>query len=66
MFRLALKNRSALKPMRLLATPEMGYITTNTKNLDKNGEPRFLEQVKMFYAGASSKTDIPQEYLDLI
>jgi len=34
--------------------------------LDEHGEPRFLEQVKLFYAGASAKTGIPQEYLDLI
>jgi len=34
--------------------------------LDEHGEPRFLEQVKLFYAEASSKTGIPQEYLDLI
>jgi hypothetical protein len=26
--------------------------------LDKNGEPRFLEQVKLFYASAASKTGI--------
>lgn len=34
--------------------------------LDEHGEPRFLEQVKLFYADASSKTGIPDEYLNLI
>lgn len=34
--------------------------------LDANGEPRFLEQVKLFYNSAASKTGIPQEYLNLI
>jgi len=34
--------------------------------LDENNEPRFLEQVKLFYNSASEKTGIPQEYLDMI
>ena len=34
--------------------------------LDENEEPRFLEQVKMFFDRASSKTDIPEEYLQTI
>jgi hypothetical protein len=34
--------------------------------LDANGEPRFLEQVKLFYNEAASKTGIPAEYLNLI
>jgi glutamate dehydrogenase (NAD(P)+) len=29
-------------------------------------EPRFLEQVKMFFNRASSKTGVPQDYLDMI
>lgn len=33
---------------------------------DEFQEPRFLEQVKLFYDRAASKTDIPQEYLNLI
>ena len=32
----------------------------------KKVEPRFLEQVKLFFDRAASKTDIPQEYLDII
>jgi len=34
--------------------------------LDANGEPRFLEQVKLFFASASAKTGIDPEYLNLI
>jgi len=34
--------------------------------LDINGEPRFLEQVKLFYKSAASKTGIDPEYLNLI
>ena len=34
--------------------------------LDENNEPRFLEQVKLFYNSAASKTGIPEEYLNLI
>jgi glutamate dehydrogenase (NAD(P)+) len=34
--------------------------------LDNFQEPRFLEQVKLFFDRAASKTDIPQEYLNLI
>jgi glutamate dehydrogenase (NAD(P)+) len=34
--------------------------------LDEFKEPRFLEQVKLFFDRAASKTDIPQEYLNLI
>lgn len=29
-------------------------------------EPRFLEQVKLFFDRAASKTGIPEEYLELI
>ena len=34
--------------------------------LDEFNEPRFLEQVKLFFDRAASKTSIPEEYLDLI
>lgn len=34
--------------------------------LDDFQEPRFLEQVKLFFDRAASKTDIPLEYLNLI
>ena len=34
--------------------------------LDEFQEPRFLEQVKLFFDRAASKTDVPQEYLNLI
>ncbi len=34
--------------------------------LDSHAEPRFLEQVKLFFDRAAQKTDIPQEYLQLI
>jgi glutamate dehydrogenase (NAD(P)+) len=34
--------------------------------LDKFEEPRFLEQVKLFFDRAATKTDVPQEYLAVI
>ena len=34
---------------------------TNSQILDENGEPRFLEQVKLFLARAAKKTDIPDD-----
>jgi glutamate dehydrogenase (NAD(P)+) len=34
--------------------------------LDQKQEPRFLEQVKLFFNRAASKTGINQDYLDLI
>ena len=36
------------------------------KAVDKNDEPRFLEQVKLFFERAASKTGIPQQYLNVI
>lgn len=34
--------------------------------IDEFQEPRFLEQVKLFFDRAASKTDVPQEYLQVI
>lgn len=34
--------------------------------LDANQEPRFLEQVKMYYESASAKTGIDPQYLKMI
>lgn len=34
--------------------------------LDEHKEPRFLEQVKLFFDRAAAKTGIPEEYLELI
>ena len=34
--------------------------------LDEHGEPRFLEQVKLHFANAASKTGIDPQYLALI
>jgi hypothetical protein len=39
---------------------------SNVGKLDEHGEPRFLEQVKLFYAAASEKTGIDPQYLNLI
>jgi glutamate dehydrogenase (NAD(P)+) len=36
------------------------------KALDKNEEPRFLENVKLFFDRAAALTDIPADYLQLI
>ena len=42
------------------ATPKFG------PKLDEHGEPRFLEQVKLFFNEAASKTGIDEQYLNLI
>ena len=34
--------------------------------LDENNEPRFLEQVKLFYSDAAKLTGIDEQYLNLI
>ena len=39
---------------------------SDSKNLDKNGEPRFLEQVKLFLNRAAQKTDIPPDMYTFI
>jgi len=36
------------------------------QRLDKNGEPRFLEQVELFFNRAAGKTNVPKDYLDMI
>jgi hypothetical protein len=41
-------------------------MSTQTAAPGQIAEPRFLEQVKMFFNRAASKTGIPQDYLDLI
>jgi hypothetical protein len=33
---------------------------------DKHGEARFLEQVKLFFDRAANKTEVPEEYLEVI
>lgn len=40
--------------------------TSYGPKLDTHQEPRFLEQVKLFFDRAASKTDVPKEYLELI
>ena len=34
--------------------------------MDENDEPRFLEQVKLFYNEAANQTGIDEQYLNLI
>ena len=38
----------------------------DSKRLDENEEPRFLEQVKLFYESGASKTGIDAQWLELI
>jgi len=42
------------------------FAAKSEKNLDKNGEPRFLEQVQLFLNRAASKTDIPADMYEFI
>jgi hypothetical protein len=50
---------------RCFSTAAKAVPATGPRN-DQNNEPRFLEQVRMFYNGAAAKTGIPEEYLKLI
>ena len=38
----------------------------NVTKVDENGEPRFLEQVKLFLARAAHQTEIPEDLYKLI
>jgi len=40
--------------------------TSNVGKLDENGEPRFLENVKLFLARASKNTNIPADIMKYI
>ena len=58
---------SVLAGMRAFATPAPAATPKPTgPRLDENNEPRFLEQVKLFYNSAAAKTGISTEYLNLI
>jgi hypothetical protein len=51
----------ALAPLRAFSTAaavNTGVPKATGPGLDINGEPRFLEQVKLFYNSAASKTGI--------
>ena len=48
------------RPFAAGAQPKFG------PKLDQHGEPRFLEQVKLFYAHAAAKTGISDEKLNKI
>jgi hypothetical protein len=47
-------------------TPATAPAKATGPNLDANGEPRFLEQVKLFFESGASKTDIDKQWLNLI
>lgn len=49
-----------LGPTRAFATQKFG------PKLDEFDEPRFLEQVKLFFADAAEKTGIDNDYLEMI
>lgn len=34
--------------------------------MDPTKEPRFLEQVELFFNRAAAKTDVPKDYLEMI
>ena len=60
-------SNTVLVPMRAFsATVNTGVPKATGPGLDINGEPRFLEQVKLFYQSAASKTGIDPQYLNLI
>ena len=47
--------------MAAAQTPKIEVRPTSSPGLDKHGEPRFLENVKMFLSRAAEKTDIPPD-----
>jgi hypothetical protein len=46
------------------ALPQFNFATGPQK--DVKAEPRFLEQVEMFFNRAAAKTNIPADYLEMI
>ena len=50
----------------LVARPFSTEIKATGPRLDEHGEPRFLEQVKLHFNNAASKTGIDAQYLNLI
>ena len=49
-----------------VATRQFSVLSQFGPKLDQNLEPRFLEQVKLFYKEAADKTGIDEQYLNLI
>jgi len=60
----------SLKPSQLLNISAKSFAATrstgNVGRLDANGEPRFLENVKMFLQRAADKTTIPADMYEYI
>lgn len=59
----------SLKASQLLNTSVKSFAVakaTNVGRLDANGEPRFLENVKMFLQRAADKTTIPADMYEYI
>ena len=53
----------------LITRSDLPAFSTKAKfgpKLDENQEPRFLEQVKLFYNEAAGMTGIDEQYLNLI
>ena len=48
------------------AVDQIGLKATTMPGLDENGEPRFLENVKLFLNRAAGKTNIPPDIKDII
>lgn len=56
-----------MKPFSAAAAPKSPLDPANFgPRVDEFNEPRFLEQVKLFFDRAAQKTDVPVEYLGLI
>jgi hypothetical protein len=61
----------SLKSSQILNHSKVGFAaaarsTGNVGRLDENGEPRFLENVKMFLQRAANKTTIPADMYEYI
>ena len=64
---------SFMKPSSLLtnqivrpSVKSFAATTISTPVEDVKTEPRFLEQVELFFNRAAAKTNVPEHYLDLI
>ncbi|MBM4179800.1 MAG: hypothetical protein FJ211_10805 [Ignavibacteria bacterium] len=57
---------NAARAFSTVNDPNTQKLKAADHGLDQFGEPRFLDQVKLFYQSAASKTGIDESYLKLI
>ena len=55
-----------MRAMSQMAQPKIEPGKTSIPGLDEHGEPRFLENVKMFLSRAAKKTNVPDDVKEVI